>query len=83
MEIQAEQPTMTKSSSEEEGKVDLCRRRSFRDLLGNLERLDFEEMFCEIKGQHRNKSELDIYKTYQDMSTVEISSSAHCGPLCF
>lgn len=55
MEIQAELPVMKKSSSEERGKADLCRRGSFRDQLRTLERLDVEEMFFEIKGQHRNK----------------------------
>lgn len=53
-EIQAELPTMKNSSSEEGGNVDLCGRRSFRELLGTLERLDDEEMLSEIKGQHRN-----------------------------
>ncbi len=82
MEMQAEQPRMTKSSTEEEGKVDLCRRRSFRDQLGTLERLNFEEIFCEIEGQRRNKSELDIYNTYQDVISSVSPVSSRSEQLC-
>lgn len=57
-EMQAELPTMKKSSSEEGGNVDLCGRRSFRELFGTLERPDVEEMLSEIKGQYRNNGKV-------------------------
>lgn len=66
-----ELPMRKKSSSEEWGKVDLCR-------------ICFKEMFSEIKGQHGTtaKSEVDIFKTHQDMTSPVSPVSGRNQQLC-
>lgn len=69
--LMEELPMRKKSSSEEWGKVELCR-------------ICFKEMFSEIKGQHGTtaKSEVDIFKTHQDMTSPVSPVSGRNQRLC-